>query len=160
MRHETIGYLKDMSKCRRTPTGWRFNSVEHFVLVHGRGFVRAALPKGCRLGPLGQCFRNSICLATSRRLLYVEGYARWRKDGYPFLHAWCADQDGNAYDPTWPDGMDYYGVTIDVPYAIERRKVSKWQSVLDSPPDFAVVSGQDNSWRLPPLSTPRLAIAV
>jgi hypothetical protein len=149
----TITYLQDQSLRRPFPSGWQFNSIEQFVLFHGQRFNRIALPKGIRHGETGRCFQNAIRLVKARGLRYVEGYARWRDDmPYPFLHGWCADLDGNAYDPTWPEGTDYFGVAIELSYAIRRRRVSGWQSVLDSPSDFPIVSGREENWRALPLS--------
>jgi hypothetical protein len=160
MKIETVPYLDEMSRIRMVPTGWTVNSVEQFVLMHGRRFNRTALPKGVRFGGLKMCFYNATRLAKSRGLLYVEGYARWNDGAYPLLHAWCADLDGNAYDTTWPEGTDYFGVAIDLDYAIRRRKASGWQSALDSPPDFPIVCGREKSWQAMPLSESRITIAA
>ena len=154
----TVHHLEQISRLCPTPVGWTYNSIEQFVLRNGRRFSRAELPQGVRLGASKTCFRNSIRLAKSRGLLYVEGYARWGERPIPMLHAWCADSDGNAFDPTWPDGIEYFGVAIDLDYAIQRRKASGWESVIDSPPEFPIVSGRDKGWEA--LLAGRAAVAV
>jgi len=103
--------------------------------------------KKIRLGGIGLCFFNSIRLAKREGLIYCEGYAWCSLTSFASLHGWCIDKNGNVYDPTWPDGLDYFGVVIDLGDAVERRKASGWQSVLDSPRDCPVITDNAVDWR-------------
>lgn len=143
----TKQWLEYNSSTRATPTGWTYNSVEQFVLLNGRPFQKATAPTKLKLGGMGRCFKNSVTLAKTHGLIYCEGYARRGPTSFAFLHGWCINEDGVVYDPTWRDGWDYVGVAIDLDFAIQRRKQSGWESVLDSPPEFPVICGSARDWR-------------
>lgn len=64
------------------------------------------------LGQMGDCFPNALNLALRARLHYVEGYAIAGDISIPLEHAWCVNDAGRVYDPTWPDGHTYFGMAF------------------------------------------------
>lgn len=95
---------------------WRYSCPEEFVLKHGHRFsgdrcfdVKAGKPK--------MCFNNAFSLSQSTGLYYCEG---WAAGVIPVHHAWCCDNDGVIYDPTWVldehqlSYKDYIGVIFDL----------------------------------------------
>jgi hypothetical protein len=129
---------------------WRWNSIEHFVLENGRNFIVASPPPKLRQGGIGLCLKNASNLAKRRPdLQYVEGYAISGPTSYPMFHAWCVDQAGVVYDPTWPDGREHFGVPLKLDFVLALRKKNKWLSGIDSPPDFPVLAGVDGWQALP-----------
>ena len=101
---------------------------------HGRTWTPRPLPlpDDIRPGKLGHCFSTCQIIATRMGdYTYCEGYACGI---IPTLHAWLADADGNAIDPTWcgagdwlnwrtmrpPTGMEYFGIAIKTEYVIAR----------------------------------------
>lgn len=58
------------------------------------------------------CYYNSQMIAAfSSVYKYYEGMATNKKIGMSFEHSWLV-KDGQVYDPTWQDGVDYFGVHI------------------------------------------------
>ena len=112
-----------------------YDSIEAFVLKHGRHFKGQPLPPGFRRAGFRLCFANSARMAERHReLTYVEGFAN-----APMLrerivhHAWCADKDGLVYDRTW--GFDpereYFGVPLKLSLVRRLFRLSGEYSVLD-----------------------------
>jgi hypothetical protein len=86
------------------------------VLAYGRPFVGIARPRGYRLGPPSDCYRNAGALATDDREdygTYVEGYAMSPRGGSPMQHAWLTLDGTNAVDVTWRHSAEecqYFGI--------------------------------------------------
>lgn len=95
----------EINRSRGGTDGWAFSCVEDLVLTHGRWATPTRLPSELR-GPLGACFANASRYSLLSGLTYVEGYAL-SAGGLVFAHAWCVDDQGQAHDPTWPDGSGY-----------------------------------------------------
>lgn len=88
--------------------------VGGFYLLLGRAFAPAALPRGTRAGPLGQCYANAGRAALEdSSLIYCEGFAL-REGLIPMHHAWCLNSRGEVLDLTWPfsAGNEYLGVAL------------------------------------------------
>lgn len=84
------------------------------LATHGQAFPQRAARQPA-LGQIGQCYENAYYLAQTRGLYYVEGLAISRDDiPLPLDHAWCVDHAGRVYDPTWPEGSQYYGMAFDM----------------------------------------------
>ena len=92
---------------------WPYVCVEDFVLQHGRAFIRTRpLPKGFPRGGIKECYKNAFLLMKDNpALTYVEGYACFQKSLLLMHgHAWCVDETGEVIDPTWMNGLNYFGV--------------------------------------------------
>jgi hypothetical protein len=107
------------NQSRAATNGWKYTSIEAFVLARGRPFIPAPLPKGVRKGTFKECFSDAYKLASrNHRYIYCEGYAT-SHIGVPVLHAWCFDtQRGVVVDKTWHDnrGQEYLGVPFNIDY--------------------------------------------
>lgn len=99
------------------------------LAMAGRCFDQIA-PEPPARGPMKECFRNAGWLSRTTRLHYVEGYAVRGRLMLPLAHAWCVDDDGRVYDPTWPDGTDYFGVVFERERVEDLRVMMKSHDVL------------------------------
>lgn len=114
---ETVNALMLAMTGRNRPADWCYNSMEDFLLRHGRFWTPRPLPSHIPQMTPKMCFENSFKLASRRKSLrYVEGIA---VGVIPMHHAWCADEDGNVIDPTWAStqtelGDAYFGVAFDI----------------------------------------------
>jgi hypothetical protein len=96
------------------------NVALEFIAEYGTDFKSAPYPKDWERGEPRLCYMNAYKLAESHGLNYVEGFglsANLAKIGlthFPVEHAWCVDDDGKVYDPTWddPTASAYRGVII------------------------------------------------
>jgi len=77
------------------------------LLAYGGYFEPRHRPEDIPIGEKHYCFRNALRLASERPdLRYIEGYGVSQEfEGMPERHAWCADSDGQVFDPTptWAD---------------------------------------------------------
>lgn len=114
---ELIKFLEDVrrvqERCFRLKTkGYRYASIEDFLLKEGRAFEPVPRPNGITKMADKQCFKNCFQLATASRgkYRYAEGYGA---SIIPVSHAWLVDGEGNAVDPTWRNpGSAYFGIVI------------------------------------------------
>lgn len=100
-------YITDVSNLSSAPIPFEV------LAMAGRCFDQISTePVAC--GPMGECFRNAAWLSRTSKLHYVEGYAvASARLSLPLPHAWCVDDEGRVYDPTWAEGRAYYGVVFD-----------------------------------------------
>lgn len=108
----------------------KYSSFEEFVLRNGRQFYFA-----CPISKVGkpkECFKNAYLLAENKGLIYVEGYAITKGVPVPTLHAWCIDKNDAVYDPTWKDGIDYFGVPFDINYVRKTMLKTRVFGVIDN----------------------------
>ena len=123
----------------------RCHTFQQFVYFHGREFVPHPAPRRYfrRLGAGGQCFRNALKLVMRfpDELTYAEGFAASWFEGqirpHFGLHAWAVTREGEAVAPTWPDGIEYFGIPFDLDYVVRtvvRRSCSGPESHLTSHP--------------------------
>jgi hypothetical protein len=87
-------------------------TLPEFVLQYGWWYEPSVLPKQIARGTPQECFNNATFLTVEDdSLIYCEGYALFRSDSEPRLHAWVTDGQGRAIDNTWPhSGVAYAGV--------------------------------------------------
>lgn len=136
------GYFRLILKHAKRREGWAHSSIED--LVHGEGVrcVPSPLPAGVAKGRKRECFTNAFHLAHQhpRRYIYVEGYAVAHQIPLPLLHAWCVERrTGLVVDPTWADGVEYYGIPLKLGYVWKTLAAKGTYSVLDN---------QEQSWPL------------
>lgn len=85
----------------RGQDGVKYLGAEDVVLQHGVQFTGVA--KHTKLGTPRRCYNNAFDLVLNgvRRLHYCEGWACGVAQ-FPVQHAWCVDDAGLIYEPTWP----------------------------------------------------------
>ncbi len=101
-----------------------------FLAKHGRRFKPKPLPKNLRRGRMKECFLNAFNASQTGKYRYVEGCAAGI---IPTMHAWVTDDEGNAYDVTWKDGKDYFGVTFNSGYVLEAARRTRHAGILVDP---------------------------
>jgi hypothetical protein len=125
------------TKCREHLTEFTSKSIEEFVLKHGQEYKPQPLPRIFKPGLPRHCYENAYHLAVKKReFIYVEGYCL-SPGSIPLLHAWCADVEGNVYDPTYtggpnpPLGEIYFGVPFAFPYVQKTVLHNRCYGLLD-----------------------------
>jgi hypothetical protein len=111
------------------------NLPNDFLLKYGRAYpIGPHTYRGLRDEPKN-CFGNATHRALFyNRLTYVEGYTFVY--GIPIEHAWLADPDGFAVDPTLTDNNDgriggYFGVPFITEYVKKATRANNSYGVLD-----------------------------
>lgn len=99
---------------------------------YGRAFEHIAEFPFRRGARGGDCFENAYQLAIARGLHYCEGYAVSGALVVPLAHAWCVDDGGSVYDPTWADGGHYFGAQIRMAGADQIAALTGRRSVFQS----------------------------
>ncbi len=128
-------------------------NFQHFVLANGTEHIRHPDPQRffTRHKTIGQCFKNAFLLVSEFRneLFYAEGYAHRNGSQMPFLHAWAVTAKGECVDPTWPDGIDYFGVPFDFEYVTKIAFGAKeFSGVINNNQDNCpLLSGVHTDWR-------------
>lgn len=85
--------------------------AQEFVLKHGKEYQKKKLPKGIMQGEKKQCFFNAAILASSKNLIYVEGFAMLPDIAGTIHHAWCVKKGSDAViDPTSSNLVEYFGI--------------------------------------------------
>jgi hypothetical protein len=89
---------------KRTPS--------QFIHDYGWFYEPAPLPKTVEAGNADECYNNALVLTLNdSSLIYVEGFAVVRAEGFRIHHAWVTDGNGRAIDNTWEvPGVVYVGV--------------------------------------------------
>ena len=146
-------YLEDSARGNPEPICHTF---QQFVYFHGREFKPCPDHKKYfrSYGGAGLCFRNSMKLVRKfpNDLTYAEGFAATLFQGeirpHFGLHAWAVTRDGEAVDPTWPDGTEYFGVPFNLDYVLKTKAMRNEFSVIDNyHDDFPLLSGTHVDWR-------------
>lgn len=116
-----------------------------FEVLHiaGQPFATHA-QKRPKQGLKQQCFYNAFHLAIETGLHYVEGYAVAGHLPLPLEHAWCVDDAGLIYDPTWDNGTHYFGM------AFQPQQLEAIHHITD------VHSVFSNLWRLRCMTLPEI----
>ena len=145
-------YLVDF--VQSTPIRSRGDIIfQHFVLANGTEHVRHPDPHRYfkRHKTIGHCFKNAFLLVSEFRneLLYTEGYALNNNSPTPVLHAWAMTAKGECVDPTWPGGVEYFGVPFDFEYVTRIAFGAEvFSGVIDNGHDqHPLLSGVHTDWR-------------
>lgn len=111
----TTPLIKALNRRVNVPCG--DSTLEQIVLKHGTSFKGIDRPKGMRLGPSKDCYRNSYHAAGRHEgMLYVEGFAMVR-DHFPFQHAWISPDGTHAIDLTIrypPSEIQFFGIAFSI----------------------------------------------
>jgi hypothetical protein len=123
-KEEITTWLTALRECAgRNHSGLHYAGIGDFLLQHGvwynpSPYADAVYPQGAPK----MCFGNSIILAATRGLRYVEGYAS-APVGLSVHHAWNMDANGLLVDSTWMNtGLAYFGVE----FSVERADDATW----------------------------------
>jgi hypothetical protein len=96
------------------PADLHYLGPADLLLRHGGWFNPIPLPEIGMRGRVKECFRNAALASARYGLRYIEGFAMGI---IPVHHAWCADDEGNAIEVTWPEdiipGAAYFGMEFD-----------------------------------------------
>jgi hypothetical protein len=146
-------YLEDSVRLNPDP---RCYTAHNFVYFHGAEFKPCADHRRYfrSYGGAGLCFRNTLKLVRKfpSDLTYAEGFAASLFEGqirpHFGLHAWAVTREGEAVDPTWPDGTEYFGIPFDLDYVIKTNVMRKEFGVIDNyQEDFPLLAGAETDWR-------------
>jgi len=130
-----LDYLEGMVKFRKEnitqPPKLKYICTEDFVLQNGRPFEFRPLPKHIAPMEMKECYRNSFqTLIDNHDLTYCEGFAT--SGILPVLHAFLVDMEGYVVDPTWTDGIDYYGVPFKREFVISQTIKQETYGLIDN----------------------------
>lgn len=109
---ETLGY---------SPLGLKYFGSEALVLQEGRRFYPRPLPAETKKMKGRECYKNALLYASKNNLLYCEGFAYARETGaaLEIPHAWVVDKNGYVIDPTWGEGLAYFGIAFSLDYVLK-----------------------------------------
>jgi hypothetical protein len=102
-----------------------------------------------RLSPRA-CYSNAIQLAcqSPRRFVYVEGQGVPKLAGFPVEHAWVLDREGRVYDPTWRDGLAYFGIPFRLGFVLKSIRKSRECSIIENwEHSYPVYRLSQNRWK-------------
>jgi hypothetical protein len=126
-------YMNLMVKMRKTmhvPESLVYCCIEDLVLQKGSFMgARHAKSDNYPRGAIKQCFMNAYQLLHMPGLSYCEGFAM---GVIPMLHAWMIDEEGNVIDPTWQDGVEYFGIELPTEFVIATVLTRGAYGVLDN----------------------------
>lgn len=132
------------------------HTPHQFVYFHGREFTPCSDHKKYfrKHSRMGACYSNAQRLVKKfpDDLTYAEGFASTLIDGclYPpvGLHAWAITRDGEVIDPTWDNGVDYFGVPFGRAYFLEATMYRAPFSLIDNYAEgYPLWSGEHTDWR-------------
>jgi hypothetical protein len=123
---------------------------EQYVLANGEFWEPPTKKKPFR-SPIRaiprHCFQNSYMLVMHEelKLRYVEGFAiRSDVNGHAHFHAWVVTEENVVVDPTWKEGVSYFGVVfpLDIVEKLYLNLKAASVSVLDDWPNgFPILRG-------------------
>lgn len=116
-----IRLLADMKP--RAPVAFEFLSK------HGKQFTPITVPLSGTY-PLGRCYKNAA-LCSGPVKTYCEGYAVAKNLTIPLSHAWLSTDGVEAIDPTWEDGVEYFGVGFTQDFLLDFQARTKLYGVFE-----------------------------
>lgn len=143
---------EDIEEIVQTARCGNYN-IEHFVLGNGVEHFRHPNPQRYHTPSktIGQCFHNAYILVSRYRneLFYAEGYAHKKDSPMPIHHAWAVTANGEFIDPTWKDGIDYFGVPFDFEYVTGIAfRAEEFSGVIFNHRDQCpLLTGKATNWR-------------
>jgi hypothetical protein len=109
------------------------SSQESLVLKHGRFFTPSTeIPDWCEPGAMKECYHNSFnnILNMPDDVYYTEGFAFVEGMDFPFGHGWLTHADGTVIDPTWDDGVTYFGIRMNTNWVIKKVLKTEISGIL------------------------------
>ncbi len=136
----TVNFMRQQSYQGKLPPNAVYRGVEDFLLNNGRFFKRRSFnvkPKRVK-----RCYNNALALMleSNGKLFYCEGYA---SGIIPTMHAWCCDENGVVYDPTWQHDFlrseedQYFGCVFESEFVITLALMTGSGGVLSDEIDAA-----------------------
>lgn len=125
-------------------TRMQYKCYEHMILERGilfKGFTHVDTP----YNTMKECYKNAFLLADENpdKYIYCEGVAC---SVIPMHHAWCVDERGNVFDPTWKEGSHYVGIPFKIDHVRRTILARKYYGVIDDPQrDFPLYRKFDES---------------
>lgn len=112
------------------PDAYAYRGPADLLLRHGRPYDPHPFPARRTRGRPRQCYDNAFKLAARSRgrLRYAEGYAAGL---IPVEHAWCLDDRSRVVDPTWDDGVAYFGVELPLETVRAARRPDNLSALFD-----------------------------
>ena len=112
-------YLQQLCSYYHPKPEVKFVGMPGLILYYGKSFVKIS-QNSCFMGNKKECFKNAYQLSFTKNLTYCEGYAVSKILNFPVEHAWCIDNDNNVIDPTWNDGIEYFGIPFSMEFIINQ----------------------------------------
>lgn len=121
---------RHLSADHYAPDTYAYQGPADLLLRHGRPYDPHPFPARLTRGTPCHCFDNAFTLArrSRGRLRYAEGYAAGL---IPVEHAWCLDDCGRVVDPTWDDGVAYFGVELPLEAVRAARRDDNLSALFD-----------------------------
>ena len=150
---ELLQFVAMASTAGNGKTKWPYRNTYDLVYKEGIFFNEVVECPPEWTGALGDCFRNCTCLIIDHdrnhykdegALAHFEGVAA-SKLGVPMFHAWLQDANGRVIDPTWDDGIAYFGVHIPSTYLVKEVLRTGYYGIIDNyRMEFKLITGEDN----------------
>ena len=112
---ELLNYLETIDNfISNSPKNkFKYRSIYHFLIEHGQFFKPPKEPYKKAMKKK-QCYYNAYQTVLEIPFVqYAEGIA-WSI--IPTMHAWTVDSKGYVIDPTWDNGISYFGVIFPSSY--------------------------------------------
>lgn len=100
-----------------------------FLAKHAKPFTLITVPLSGTY-PLGRCYKNAALCAGPVKT-YCEGYAVAKNLTIPLSHAWLSADGVEAIDPTWEDGVEYFGVGFSQDFLLDFQTRTKLYGVFE-----------------------------
>lgn len=134
--HERINLFSSFYASNRPSNDYKYKSFYDLIAAYGCTFTPIKRPKGVKQGVKRYCYYNSTQVALAGKYAYCEGFYSSDEVGFPVLHAWLTDGQGNAIDPTLPyksqTNQQYFGVALSLEFVLWHQGISGYSAILES----------------------------